>query len=203
MDNYDTKLFRRRAVERYRESRAESAPPRFAPPRVRLYVGVVCALLTTCALLMSATPAPVYLSVRAAAVAGQGRFGQPTDGLLLLVFIPPADAPSLKEGQRVYFKPNKQDRVMSGTLVAFESQAVSAAEVLSRYGLAGGKPLEINESVMVGVARIETPPSDATPVVEAGSVFDAKVEIGSKRLISLIPTQTREGSWEGAGMVGY
>ena len=188
MDNYDTKLFRRRAIERYQESRAESAPPRFAPPRVRRYVGVVCALLTACALLMWATPAPVYLSVRAAAVASKGAFGQPPERPLLLVFIPAADGPSLKEGQRVYFKPHKQDQMMSGTLVAFEPQAVSNAEVLSRYDLAAGEPLEINEPVVVGVARIEPPPTDAAPNVEAGSVFDAKLEIGSKRLISLIPT---------------
>jgi hypothetical protein len=184
MDNFDARIFRRRAIESYLESRGELSPPRFAPPRVHLYAGLACALVSICALLMWTTRVPTFVSVRAAAVAGKGRLGQFPDGTILLVFIPVTDRPSMKEGQRVYFKPNSQGQMMSSTLIGFEPEVMTRAEVLTHYELAGDRPLEIDEPVVVGITRVE-PPSNGIPVVDAGSVFDAEVEIGTKRLLCL------------------
>lgn len=184
-------IFRKRAVERYKEGRSEAAPPPLVAPRVYPYLLAVCALLACSALLIGTMSFPDYAQASAAVVEGKGKFGGVADELVVLVFVPAAYGPSMRAGRKVYFKPGGQDVEMSGEVVAVEPQTINLRDAAARYALAGGLPSESNEPVVVAVARLEPPPAGLLPSLRVGGTFEAKVEVGSRRLYSHIPVVGR------------
>ena len=165
-------IFRKEAVEKYLQNREKTILPRFVAPPVFLFCWCLLAVFLCAGLLTWFGKVPVY-------VAGEGVVLSSGDsaGARALIFVPYSSALQLHAGQRVQLQFAGQASQLTSTVQIADRTLLSPQEVRQRYQFVISQP-SVAITVDLG--------SRFSARVYAGSVILAQVEVGSRRLLSLL-----------------
>jgi hypothetical protein len=169
-------IFRKQAVEKYLQNREKSILPRFVAPPVFLFCWCLLALLLCAGLLTWFGQVPVYVAGEGMVLYPAGPSSGGCDGTLALIFVPYGSA--LHAGQHVQLQLAGQAAQLSRTVETVDRTILSPGEVRQRYQFVISQP-SVAITVDLG--------SRFSARVYAGTVVLAQVEVGSRRLLSLLP----------------
>jgi hypothetical protein len=171
-------IFRKQAVEKYLQNREKSILPRFVAPPVFLFCWCLLALLLCAGLLTWFGQVPVYVPGAGMVLYPAGLSSGGSDGARALIFVPYSSALHLHAGQHVQLQLAGQASQLTRAVETVDRTILSPSEVRQRYQFVISQP---------GVAITVDLGSRYSARVYAGSVVLAQVEVGSRRLLSLLP----------------
>lgn len=186
-------IFRPTATQRYWQGQDLLVLPRFVAPHTFRYAWCLLVLLTLGALVVWSARVPVYASGLAVAIQPPETL-QPTDhDVVLAVFLPHEYHGRIQLGQTLFTTSLAAGVQVGGSIIALEPEVISPAEAYTRYQLTGGWATAVAQPVTVALASWETPAAGAAlaaglpPAAMIGARYDVAVEVGSQRVVSLLP----------------
>jgi len=175
-------LFRKGAVERYVQGREAAVLPRFVLPRTLVFLWLLFALLIGSGCVAWSTRVPVFDTGPAIVAKSPG-----DDDVILVALFPPNRLPQLKVGEAISLTSNTDEGRVRQPITAVMSDVLSPTAVIQRFDLSMGVAAHIKQPAAVAMARFRPPTSALDASTYLGSVYQAEVEVGSRRVISLLP----------------
>jgi hypothetical protein len=178
-------IFRSEAVRRYAERHEKAVLPRLVRPRVFLLLWFLVGLLLLSAAIAWFARVPTFVSGPAAVV----RLPAEASGeewIAVVVFLPAAAHARLTAGQPVWVEWDGTGERTCAALASVQVEIASPAAVRERYSLGPGENLAVAGPVAVAMAPLDEDP-DVPAEARVGSVGQADVQVGSRRIISLLP----------------
>lgn len=175
-------IFRQRAVKHYLEGREGDVLPQFISPRSFYLLWVVFALLV---ISMAAgayfAKIPIYATGSAVAVEENSNGNSS-----MVAFLPPKYLEELKRGegdQELLVRLGSDGERQAISVSSVIPEVVSPEEAKDRFGLSDAQKSAVRKSAVVTVAPLEELPQG----LNATRAYQAEVEVGSQRVISLVP----------------
>lgn len=187
MENSKASIFRAKAWQHYIVRHDEPVFPKLVSPRVFFLLWLALSLLITVGLLTMFAEIPVYAPAIAIVVETKGgRFNDYGD-TVLAVFLQAEKLPDLKAGQNVFFRLSKSSEPIRRPILTVEQRIISPKLAQDTFSLSAGVSAKISEAKAVAIAQFEPLPATIHPVDYLGSFYEAEVEVGTFRMISLLP----------------
>ena len=185
MNDHGYAIFRPEAVRRHTESRDRAVLPRFVSPRTFLALWLSLALITAMGVTAWFVQVPIYAVGSAVAVE---RPGQQLRGEAIgVVFLPAQFRETLRPGQTVFLDlPGAAARVPR-PILEVQPDILSPAAARDRFSLDGAAAGAITAPVVAVFVALAPFPSGLPASAYTGSIYTAEIEIGSRRLLSLLP----------------
>jgi hypothetical protein len=169
-------IFRKEAIEKYTQGRDKNVLPQFILPPVFVFLWCLLALFVSAGVTAWLGQVPVYTS-GAGIILDPSSSGNTSNGVMTaVIFIPYNPSLHLQVGQPVNMQIGQSGPQISTAIGAVESQILSPSDVRKQF-----------------LVSITDPSIAATVAVEShlslysGSIVQAQVETGSRRLLSLFP----------------
>lgn len=187
-------IFRNNAVKHYMQSRQKDTLPRFISLPLALFLWMLLALLLVVGVLAWFEEIPTYVGGKGVIlregnyagntgnVGSQANESSNSTGATAAIFLPLNQAKKLHIGAPVRVDLNTSGPHMQSKIVEID-YGVSPYVALQRYGLDRHYMFLVTEPSVVVLVRLET----ISPITYAGSTLTAEVEVGSRRVISLLP----------------
>ncbi|WP_096588056.1 hypothetical protein [Calothrix sp. NIES-2098] len=180
MTNPPRSIFREDAVRRYLEGREKSILPRLVSPRTFIYLWFMLGLLGMSSIIAWLTKVPVYASGTAVVVRWKDKKVTP-EGIVVAAFFEPQQIANLPKTKKLFL--NFADRgARTAAIIAVEPEIVSPDTIQKRFAIA-----QITGPSAIAIAQLEPIDKNLPAAAYLGSVGDAQAEVGSQRLISLLP----------------
>ena|SRR5256885_8680770 len=178
-------IFRAEAVRHYVQGRERSVLPRFASPRIVVFLWLFAGLLLCGGLLAWLIRVPVYVSGVGIVVEGipQAQEARPQ----LAVFLPDKELANLRVGQRLFWSFDRTGERLSRSLLAVEPEVSGPSLVQRRFNLTGAAASVITRPVVVAFVDLDPVPGNLPTSAYVGSVYRVDVEVGKMRVISQLP----------------
>lgn len=168
--------------------REESVLPRFVSPHIWLYLWILLGLLAAAGTTIWFTQVPVYVAGPAIVIEQQDIPRSGGDTLVLAAFLPPETHARLQIGQPLFLHAGRgAGSSLTAPIIAVEPAIVSPAEARQRFDLDAGAASTITRPAAVAMAHLAPLETGRPPSSYLGSLFSVEVEIGSRRLLSLLP----------------
>ena len=178
-------IFRTEAVERHIAAREKSIWPRFIRPRVFFFLWILLGLLLLAGGLTWLARVPIYASGTAVVAPANPAISR--GEVTIIAFLVPPLLERLEAGQSIYLLSEEEDERLELVIREVESRILSPEMVQERYLL----PDDLMRVVLGPAAVVEIiPPAqlDNLPITTyIGSIYQVEVEVGSQRVVSLIP----------------
>lgn len=187
MQTEEHPFFRSRALQHYLRAREESVAPRLISPPVFACLWILLLLLIVGIAGAAFFRIPVYAP--GVAVITRGVCAPETACKLMLVaLLPPEYLPQLHTGQTMYLEQTGSSERLRVSVTAVEPAVESPGAIRSRFGIDKSLAPVVDRPVAVAIAGWNG--AD----VYSGSVLPAQVELGSRRILSLIlPSRGKAG----------
>ena len=180
-------VFRPEALQQYIASREEAVLPKLISPRAFILLWTLITLLFAGGVLGWLASVPVYAEGLAVAVEGKDRRQENGDDLLMVIFLPPDKLSQLKMGQRVFFNLNDEATTTSGSIFEVETRIFSPKAAQEYFALSASAAAKIDGARAVVFTRLDAGASSLPASSSIGASQKAWVEIGSRRVISMLP----------------
>lgn len=186
-------IFRPEAVRRYTEAREQSVLPRFVSPRIMVAVWALILLLVLSAVAVWFTSTPIHASGQAIVV---DTVNKPVniipaniieEGMAILVLLPSEAQPALDEGKTILIEVDISSMPLKREIVAFEKDASKVNSILEEFALDNHPEVAKAQPAAVAIVRLE----DMQGHNYVGTILRAHMQIGSRRLASLLPLMDR------------
>ncbi len=188
MNDAKRSIFRVEAVRRYAQHRETAVLPRFISPRTFLGLWVLTGLLAVSGGLACFAQVPVYASGSAIVVDAQNsKLRGVPDDVVVMAFLPPEYRSHLEVGQQLFLHFSPTGERLRRSIIAVEPEIYSPVAAQRRFGLAPGAALAVAHPAAVALAQLEPLPAGAPASAYLGSIGRVDVEVGSRRIISLLP----------------
>lgn len=192
MTDIDRSIFRVDAVRHYAASKEKAVLPRIVAPGTMIYLWILIGLLLCAGIITWNTQVPVYASGSAVIVTERDEKSPVAqDNTFFLVSVPPEYLSRLHAGQRLFLRSGSTNVMASRPIVAVEPEISSPDALQRRFNLSAGAASAITRPSAVAIASLEPPPSGLPVSTYTGSVYEADVEIGTRRAISFLPLVNR------------
>jgi hypothetical protein len=180
----DRTIFRQSAIEAYRRAMEKDVVPRLIAWPIIVCFWLLLGVLIAAGLLAWYVQVPTYVAGSGITLA-RGAMRQPAAGeMVAVVFLPPDQSAHVRVGLPVHVQMGSAGAYVEGTIAKVEPDITSPDAVRKHYRLGGvGSVLITQPSTVVIVKLRTTLPATAY----AGSLLTAKIEIGSQRLLALLP----------------
>jgi len=193
-------IFRSNAIKHYMEGRQKHEFPRFVSLPITILLWTLLALLVAAVALVWSEQIPMYVTsqgiviVHSATQPSKGKpvpvagksapaSGKPVPSTAMAVFFfPPAQAQKIYVGEPVRLDVGSSGPQFSSQIASIEPSAMSPEALRALFHLENAS-LPITQPSTVVVVKLN--PAFATAY--AGSTVTANLQIGSQRLISLLP----------------
>jgi hypothetical protein len=175
-------IFRDEAIKSYIESREKDVLPLLVAPPVFLFLWILLGLLLTAGLLAWSAQVPIYQEGTGIVLEQQPASGQRE--VVALIFLPATSAPILRAGLPVQVQVGSSGPALTSEIEQVEPGILSPSAARTRYALASSVSETLTEPVVVVSVRLG--PSIPAQLY-AGSVVSAQVQVGSRRVLSLLP----------------
>jgi hypothetical protein len=179
-------IFRKNAVKHYMQGRDKDTLPHFISLPTTLILWILIMLVVVAAGLAWSEKIPVFvtgkgivLHERAYPQAG----GSADQGTFALIFLPPEQATRVHVGLPVRLRIGPSGPEVVSKIAGVEADVMSPYDACREYGLDANCAVLITRPAVVALVKLQTVPS----TIYAGSVLTAEVEVGSQRIISLLP----------------
>lgn len=178
-------IFRQRALEQYEKGRETAVLPRLVQPRFFIVLWTVLILVIVGLSFSWFWSVPVYASGMAVVTDAE-----PENGLQLTVFFPATNEQPFYSVRQLFVQLENSQRIPV-TVENISAEVLSPAAIQARF--AGNTVVHrlVTQPAAVIEVNWETAVSDLPPDLYAGAVFPAQIEIGSVRIIQLLPTVGR------------
>ena len=187
MLNEKVNIFRSQALERYMNRHEKTIFPKLIAPRTFVYLWLIVGLLSIGGLCALFADMPVYASALAVVVEGEGNHAQASKEVRVVLFLSPDHFSQLEVNQTVFFRLNRVDPLVSRQISDIETRIVSANDLRSRFALSGDVATKVNEPAVVAFIPLGSLPGGREASSYLGTTYEAQVEIGRRRLVSLLP----------------
>lgn len=180
-------IFRTEAVERHIAAREKSIWPRFIRPRVFLFLWILFGLLLLAGGLTWLAQVPIYASGRA--VIAQANPATSEGEVTMIAFLVPSvlELERLEAGESIYLFLQEESEPVELVISEVEPQVLTPEMVQEKFLLTD----ELMQFVIgpAAVVQIRSPAQlDNKPITtHVGLSYRVDVEIGSQRVVSLIP----------------
>lgn len=171
-------MFRSKALTYYARSREKDVLPRFVAPRAFVFLWILMALLLIATLGAWLTQAPTYEVASGVILNTQGQ------NATAVVFLPATSSLKLRTGLPVLLQIGTVGPQLSTTIATVEPGVMSPEQARTHYALNGNLALVVTEP---SIAVTVTLGSDIPAQMYAGSVVGAQVQVGTRRVLSLLP----------------
>ncbi len=187
MKGDSTPIFRADAVRRYAESQEKTVLPRLVSPPVFVCLWTLLGLLMIGAAVSLFAQTPVYVSCPAVVVDWRNRFPSIEGDVAVVAFLPPDGVSRVKGGQKLFAQFDESGERLSQKVAFIDPQIISPDDAHKLFALNPGAAQAITRPSAVAIARLEMIPDKADAAAYLGSVLQVDIEVGSRRLISLLP----------------
>jgi hypothetical protein len=187
MKDANRSIFRADAVRRYTQSREESVLPRFVSPRTFSYLWILLGLLGVSGFVAWCARVPVYASGLGVVVDRRGKTNDVRDDVVMVAFLRPENRSHLRVGQTLLVLLDPAGERTRRPIIAIEPKIVSPNAVQQRFALSAGAAHAVTQPSAVAIARFEPNPTNLPASTYVGSVYPVDVEVGSRRVLSLLP----------------
>jgi hypothetical protein len=178
-------IFRSGAVEAYMQAKAQTVLPRFIAPPAPLCLWLLLGCLFTVSGLAWLAHVPVYRNGIATVVNSN------EDEELIVAFFPPESKSEMRAGQNLSLKLDPAGPPLVRTIAAIEPGILSPADARKKFNLDDATARTYQGPAAIVIARLGKPSETLPASAYQGVVVDAQVEIGSQRLITLLPVVGR------------
>jgi hypothetical protein len=169
-------IFRKEAIEKYARGRDKNVLPQFVLPPVFVFLWCLLALFVSAGITAWLGQVPVY-TTGIGIVLNPSTSGSTANGeMAAIIFVPYNTSLHLQVGQPITAQIGQAGPQMTTTIGAVESQILSPDEVRKQFSVSITDP-------SVAVTAVVGPHLS----LYAGSLVQAQIEVGSKRLLSLFP----------------
>jgi hypothetical protein len=187
MEDAGRPIFRADAVRRYIDSREESVLPRLVSPRIFVFLWLLFGLLAAGGFVAWLAHVPVYASGPGVVVDWTSNASPNPDGVGVVAFVPPEHLPRLRAGQPLFLELGDGRERVRTPIVAVEPTVISPEAARRRFALGAAAAPQITQPAAAAIARWTAPPTGLAASSYVGSVYHADIEVGSQRVISLVP----------------
>ncbi len=176
-------IFRESAVEAYRRRPEKDVVPRLISWPIVLCLWVLLGIVLAQAWVAWSVRVPSYVGASGVIVGGGEELERPAGETAAVLFLPPDRSPRLRVGQPVHLQVGSSPSYVEGEIAKVEPGLVSPDAARRRFGLEGALDTITEPSTAV-VVRLEEALAGAE---YGGSRVTARVEVGSRRPVELIP----------------
>lgn len=182
MNNAQRSIFRADAVKRYIEGKEKVVLPQWMAPRTLRYLWLLLGVLSMLVGLAWFTAVPVYASGLALIVDLPAERSANNE-MALVAFLPPEKHNDLQVGQRIFveLEPGKRREQL---VAVVEPKIISPDTAQEQFGLSAAALL--TQPAAMVMTSFESP-SALPATTYIGSVYHVDIEIGSRRVVSLLP----------------
>jgi len=173
-------IFRNKALQYYAQSREKNVLPRVVAPPVFLFMWILLGLLLIAMLLAWESQVPTY-AAGSGVVLNQGIKG---DEAVAVVFLPATLSLRVRTGLPIQVQIGSTGPRLTSTIATIEPGVLSPSQARQRYALNGDLALVITQPSIA--VTVELGP-DVSTQMYAGSVVGAQVQVGTRRVLSLLP----------------
>lgn len=164
------------------QAKAQTVLPRFIAPPVPLCLWLLLSCVLTVSVLAWLTRVPVYRNGVATVVAQNSANEE-----LIVAFFPPESKSEMKAGQNLSLKLDPAGPPVMRTIASIEPRILSPAEARKKFNLDNTAAPTYRFPAAVAIARLGKPNDELPASAYEGTVIEAQVEVGSQRLIALLP----------------
>lgn len=179
-------IFRAGALQRRARSQEQVVFPRLIAPPVFACLWLLLGLLLAAAVVTWGATVPLDATGPAVVVDPRAGVELPAGGDTV-VLLPPDTVARVRAGQPLRLRPvgGAAGAAPTGVVVAVLPERLGPAEARRRFAL--GEAVALTQPVGVVVARLIPAGAGADRDALAGSVYTAEIEIGSRRVLALVP----------------
>jgi hypothetical protein len=175
-------IFRENAVKAYLQGRDKDTLPHFISLPVALILWVLIALVFVAGGLAWSAKIPVFVAGTGIVLYESG-YPQNDRRAVALVFLPPEQASRLYVGLPVRIQLGASGPEVVSKIAGVEPRVISPYVACRAYGLDANCAALITRPAVVALVKLES----LSSATYAGSILTAEVEVGSQRIISLLP----------------
>ena len=165
------------------QAKAQTVLPRFIAPPAPLCLWLLLGCLFTVSVLAWLAHVPVYRNGIATVVNSNEE--------LIVAFFPPESKSEMRAGQNLSLKLDPAGPPSVRTIAAIEPTILSPAEARKKFNLHDATARIYQSPAAIVIARLEKPSETLPASAYEGIVVEAQVEIGSQRLVTLLPVVGR------------
>lgn len=184
-------IFRNKALQFYAKSQVRDILPRFVAPPVFVFLWILLGLLLIATVAAWLGQVPTYVSGTGIVLNHGEEVSQAGDPAMAVIFLPATAGLHLTVGLSVLVQPGPASSQITTTIEAVEPGVLSPAAARQLYALNGNLALIVTQpslAVMISLGK------DSSAQRYAGSIINAQIQIGSRRVLALLPLI---GSWIG------
>ncbi|HEU4770239.1 MAG TPA: hypothetical protein VFS77_22925 [Pyrinomonadaceae bacterium] len=185
-------IFRVEAIRRNSRGGGEAILPQFSSPGIIWLLWTLIGLSLAGGLLLWFLQVPVYAKATAILLPADyysksGHNARVSHEPLVAVVIPARTGREVRVGQRVFWSFSKTGPRVSRIVMEVEPSVRSPESLQTSLGLHGRTTASITEPSVIAIVNLGPVPDDVPASAYVGSVYYAEVEVGTKRVISLLP----------------
>jgi hypothetical protein len=180
-------IFRADAAQRYLESQAKTVLPRLVSPPVFTCLWILLGLLLMGGGVAWFAQVPIYVSCPAVVVDGRNQFPAVKGDTALVVFLPLESSTRVKNGQPLFVQFDAASGRLRQSISFVDLQIISPAAAQQQFALTGAAAAVLTHPAAVAIARLERLPAGPPAAAYVGSVYQVDIEVGARRLVSLLP----------------
>jgi hypothetical protein len=184
-------IFRPEAVQRYAEAREQSVLPKFVSPRIVVALWTLVVLLILSGVAVWFTSTPVYASGLAIVVDTRNELVNIEEGMAVLVLLPPEAQPVLDEGKTILIQVNTSSKPLERKIVTFAKDASKVNSILEEFALDNHPAVTKTQPAVIAIVQLEDLEGNVLANDYVGTIFRADIQIGTRRIASLLPLMDR------------
>jgi hypothetical protein len=184
-------IFRDEAIKSYIQRRDKDVLPHLVAPSVFLFLWILLGLLLTAGLLAWWVHVPTYLQGSGIIVEQPPASASGPRTAVALIFLPATSAQQVRAGLPIRVQLGSTEPALTSKIDQVEPGTLSPQAARTRYALASSLSQILTEPVVV--VRVRLGPGIPAQLY-AGSVISAQLQVGSRRVLSLLPGLDR---WRG------
>jgi hypothetical protein len=161
--------------------------PKFVSPQIMVALWALVALLILSGVAVWFTSTPVYASGLAVVVDPRNKLANIEEGMAILVLLPPEAQPALDKGKAILIQVNASSKPLKREIVAFEKDASKVNRTLEEFALENHPAVAKAQPAAVAIVSLSGMPGNAPAKDYLGAIFRADMQIGSRRIASLLP----------------
>jgi len=175
-------IFRENAVKAYLQGRDKDTLPHFISLPMTLILWVLIVLIVVAGGLAWSAKIPVFVTGTGIVLYESG-YSQSDRRAVALIFLPPEQASRLSVGLPVRIHMSISGPEIVSKIAGVEPRMISPYMACRAYGLDANCAALITRPAVIALVKLDS----LSTATYAGSVLTAEVEVGSQRIISLLP----------------
>jgi hypothetical protein len=177
-------IFRQNAITAYKRGREKAVVPRLISWPIIVCLWLLLGVLLAAGFLAWYVQVPIYVDGPGIILARGDMLQRAYGGMVAVVFLPPDQSTHMRVGLPVDVQIGSRGVLMQSTIAKDEPGITSPDAARKRYRLDSAGALLITQPSIVAIISLGT---TLPATAYAGSLCTAKVEIGSQRLLALLP----------------